>query len=94
MANLEAALNAAEIRSEATEALQALIDKVVLTPDPDATNGLRVELHGDLATILEFSSDESRGPAGGHRKLRETGVPGSQLSVVAGAGFEPAAFRL
>jgi hypothetical protein len=51
--------------------------------------GLEVRLHGDLARILELCE------AGARRRERPgRGGPGRGLSVVAGAGFEPATFRL
>ena len=86
VADLEASLNAPEIRAAASDALRALIERVVLTPDADAPDGLRVELYGDLAEILRLGETgqtqlrrrANSGPPG-------TDVPGSQLSVVAGA---------
>ena len=99
--DLEASLNAPEIRTEAAEALRSLIEKVVLTPDPGWPDGLRAELYGALATILTLaSSADGRGVGRGrHGKDRSGGasgtcVPVGQLSVVAGAGFEPVTFRL
>jgi site-specific DNA recombinase len=73
----------------AHETLAKLIEKVVLTPDPEAQNGLRVDLHGDLARILSTcaAARNEELPAGFLRA-------GSQLSVVAGVGFEPTTFRL
>ncbi|HEY6432147.1 MAG TPA: recombinase family protein [Acetobacteraceae bacterium] len=99
VADLEAALNAPEIRSEASEALRALIERVTLTTDPDAPDGLRAELHGDLAMILRLGEDEPPATAiavrdGRHGKPPRTGVRGGGLSVVAGRGFEPLTFRL
>jgi site-specific DNA recombinase len=100
VANLEASLNAPEIRAEASDALRALIERVVLTPDLDAPDGLRAELYGDLAEILrlgETGLDPSRCQTNGglnNKKPPRAEVLGGQLSVVAGAGFEPAAFRL
>ena len=64
--------------------MRSLIDKIALTPDGDV---LKAELHGDLATILVFCGD-------GIKKLPGAEAPGSQLSVVAGGGFEPPTFRL
>jgi len=88
VAELEAALNDPEIRTEASEALRGLIARVVLTPDEGAPDGLRAELYGDLAEILALPSGaRSRREAGAervHEKLPGTCVPGSQLSVVAG----------
>jgi hypothetical protein len=45
--------------------------------------------HGDLAAILTFADRDIS-----NVKLPGSFKPGSQLSVVAGAGFEPATFRL
>ena len=100
MAELEAALNEPELRTEAAEILRALIERVVLTPDETAPDRLRAELHGDLAMILQAAAGAEPVPArraaagGRNEKLPRTGVLGSQLSVVAGTGFEPVTFRL
>ena len=68
----------------------ALIDRIVLTPDETAPNGLAIEPFGDLATILNLAS--STGPAlvksargRTSKNPRAAGVFGSTLSVVAGA---------
>ena len=49
--------------AEATEVLRQLIDRIVLTPDVSALDGLAVELHGDLATILDTSQNRLSGSA-------------------------------
>ncbi len=95
IAELQAALNGDDIRAEATETLRMLIERVVLTPDPTAPDGLAAELQGDLAEILTLAAT----PETGRRRVGAKNSPGRvfsgcQLSVVAGAGFEPAAFRL
>ena len=74
--------------------MRGLIERVVLTPAPEEANGLRVELSGDLATILAMAEGGV-----GLRPVRSGGVTGTsvrlgQLSVVAGTGFEPVTFRL
>jgi hypothetical protein len=91
VADLQASLAAPAIRVEAAEALRSMIARVVLTPDDDAPDRLRAELHGELATILQAASGvdvtSSRGPANWtarNEKLAGTGGPGSQLPVVAG----------
>lgn len=53
---LEIALASSDIRAEAGEALQSLIEHVVLTPDTTAHDGLAVDLHGDLTVILSLAS--------------------------------------
>ena len=92
VADLEASLSAQEIRAEAGEALRSLIERVVLTPDPSAADGLSAVLHGELAEILSLAS----APVSSARneKLPRTVVLGSLLSLVAGIGFEPMTFRL
>ncbi len=86
VAKLEDALDDPETKTEAMEIIRSMIDRIVLTPVAD---GLKAELHGELAEILAACE-----AAETNRELPGTGVPGSQLSVVAGAGFEPATFRL
>ena len=98
VAELEASLNALDIRAEAAEALRSLIERVVLTPEASARDGLAAELHGALATILTVAAaapERGFGKRGGSSGVaRGTSVPVSQLSVVAGTGFEPVTFRL
>ena len=94
--DLQASLNAPEIRAAASDALRALIERVVLTPDADAPDGLRVELYGDLAEILRLgeTGQAEIDAAGLTANPPERAFQGVRLSLVAGAGFEPAAFRL
>ena len=54
--DLQAALNHPDIRVEAMEALQTLIERIVLTPNENAPHKLAIELHGDLETILNLAS--------------------------------------
>ncbi|MGH1470834.1 MAG: recombinase family protein [Cellvibrionaceae bacterium] len=58
--DLRACLNAENSRSEASETLRGLIEKVVLTPKEDG-KGLRIDLHGDLAGILNMSLEKKNG---------------------------------
>ena len=89
---LEGLLADPELAGEAMEAIRALIEKIVLTPRP--AGGLDAVLHGDLAQILTIAeaaqTQEARRAVGG----RSGDVLSGRLSVVAGAGFEPATFRL
>jgi site-specific DNA recombinase len=64
---------------------RALIDHITLTPGP-ARREIDATLHGDLGAILEWTAQKHDTPG-----AFASGVSGS---VVAGAGFEPAAFRL
>jgi site-specific DNA recombinase len=90
VADLVSALNEEDTRAEAADILRGLIDKIVLTPDPDAANGHAIELYGELGAILSLSSDQE----GTKAKTRSGATGLRQVTMVAGAGFEPAAFRL
>ena len=72
----------------AHELVRSMMERVTVAPSP---NGYTAVLHGDLANILAISqaSAEATAPKS---KLPDTSVPGSQLSVVAGARFELATF--
>ncbi len=54
--DLAASLSDEGIRREAADLLRGLIDKIVLTPLQD---GLKAELHGDLAQILALTAESS-----------------------------------
>ena len=81
--NLERLL-AGDNAEAARETVRSLIEKVTIALD-DSSNGYSAVLHGDLANILAISqaSDEISSLK---RKLPDTQMSGSQLSVVAGAG--------
>ncbi len=87
VAALEQALADPEIKAEAAEIVRSQIEQITLTPN--AEDGLDVHLYGDLARILQFCEATER-----KSERPGTDVPGRGLSVVAGAGFEPATFRL
>ena len=71
-----------ETRIEAADILRSLVDRILLTP---VEGKVEIDVQGDLAGILMISA-QTKNPAGGRG--------GSQVKMVAGAGFEPAAFRL
>ena len=72
-----------EIRAKTREILRSLIDEITVRP----TGGsYRLEIKGDLASILHLASWNHKSP------LKEGA--NVQLMLVAGAGFEPATFRL
>ena len=92
VATLTKALNRPAERQEAAETLRMLIEKIVLTPGQERGE-IYATLHGELRTILEWTERQSIG------KAPKTNTPGGTssgvlVSVVAGAGFEPATFRL
>ena len=82
---LAKALQEPDSRSEATEALRGLVDAIVLTPD-QAREALQIELRGNLAAMLGATVQTKRSPESDDLSL--------QVSLVAGAGFEPATFGL
>ncbi len=74
-------------RDEAAEAIRGLIERIVLTPG-EKRGEMDAALHGDLGTILEWAG------SGKGKGATDTPRRGVSVSVVAGAGFEPATFRL
>ena len=88
--DLVAALNDTETKPEAASILRGLIGKIVLTPDAAAANGHAIELFGELGAILSLCDNGM----GVNAKARTGGAGLRQVTMVAGAGFEPAAFRL
>lgn len=89
VADLEASLSDPAICPQAGEALAKLIDKIVLTPADDQPDRLAVDLHGDLAAILDAartgsSMSQQIPPCPGARRGVGTGGDRSLLSVVAG----------
>ncbi len=82
---LARALQEQDSRSEATEALRGLVDAIVLTPDK-AGDTLQIDLRGNLAAMLGATVQTKRSPESDDLSL--------QVSLVAGAGFEPATFGL
>jgi site-specific DNA recombinase len=92
--NLIETLNEPEHRDESASLIRKLVDKIVLTPN-DA-NGLSIDLHGDLAGILQVSIGKL---LPGAKKRAASEVPSEaaglqQVTLVAGIGFEPMTFRL
>ncbi len=83
---LAAALDNPGERDEAAAAIRGLIERIVLTPGA-AWAETDAKLVGDLGTILEWTG------AGDRRRHAGAQVPELSVSVVAGAGFEPATFR-
>ncbi len=70
----------------AREKVRALIEKVRIIPSPTDPKAVpTIEVQGDLAAMLALGSGSSEAAAS---------ALASQFKLVAGAGFEPAAFRL
>jgi site-specific DNA recombinase len=82
---LEEELANPEIAVEAKSLLRSMIRTITITPG--ARRGeVSLELHGELGSVLAVAQG----------KKNKDGIPDSriQVSVVAGAGFEPTTFRL
>ena len=88
VADLREALLAPDKRDEATAVVRDLIDAIVLTPvELEGKKTLSVQLVGRLAGILSLAT-------GAAEPLSEDAPPVRVAKLVAGAGFEPATFRL
>ena len=72
-------------KHQATEIIRSLIEKIVVSPTGQRGKS-DVILHGALASILAYASDTAQSGAVSSRVGR--------ILLVAGAGFEPATFRL
>ena len=80
---LHVALADPAIRDEALGLLRGLIERVVVHPGED---GPQIELVGEIVRMVELGLD-----------AKQAALPGEaacSVKVVAGAGFEPATFRL
>jgi DNA invertase Pin-like site-specific DNA recombinase len=75
VAELHKLLEDPDTCDEAMAAIRSLIDRVVVTPDEEQ---LRVDLHGELATVLQFASAKQKPAA----EIRD-GL--AQIKLVAGA---------
>ena len=88
--DLTAALSDIDDRAAASEALRSLIDKIVMVPAAAAPDRHHIELHGDLAVALKLGTAlTAKRPS-----VWKSATLVSQVSVVAGTGFEPVTFRL
>ena len=85
VAHLHTLLEQPDTKVEAMDLIRSLVEAIVLTPE-DGT--LRVDLRGELAAILGLCADSKKPGAVSGAGLLE------QVKMVAGAGFEPATFRL
>ena len=93
MERLAEALQHPEERDEASGAIRDLIERITLSPDPKRGQ-IDAVLYGDLGTIIEWTAAKDRKANRAKKNRTDTPVSGVSVSVVAGVGFEPAAFRL
>ena len=80
---LQEALGKPEDRDEAITMLRRLIERVVVHA---ADEGLQIELVGEIVRLIELGLDAKQAALGEEAAC--------SVKVVAGAGFEPATFRL
>ncbi len=110
VAELIDSLNSEEHRTEASEIVRSLVDRIVLTPSEDRDHPI-IDLEGDLAGILAIAANRDKASLSGELsnvnldqcEALVAGRRSERLSpnaaddceaLVAGAGFEPATFRL
>ena len=85
---LEEALHDSETVSLARDALRSLIEAIIIYPG-EKRGQTRVELYGELASILRLCGIDDGSP-----KQNRSSVSGTAVSLVAGARFELTTFRL
>jgi site-specific DNA recombinase len=90
VADLAKHLKSADGRSEALEIVRSLIERVAVRPAEGG--GLEIEIVGELASMVEIALAPEAVGAQTKAALRD--AERRSVKVVAGAGFEPAAFRL
>ena len=83
VARLTETLNAPETKAEATAIIRSLLTEIRMVPEDGA---LAIELVGELAGILALGAEQEKTP--------RAAAMGRSTLLVAGAGFEPATFRL
>ena len=85
VAELAITLSDPDIRTKALETIRGLIASVTVRATAD---GITLELEGALSAMVGLAQGgATKGPL-------ESGLDAGSVEVVAGAGFEPAAFRL
>ena len=84
ISELHHSLSDEQLKQEAFEVLRSLVSEVRLVPEGKE---LAIVLQGDLAAMLSFAAGKEKPDL-----LADAGL--SQSTLVAGAGFEPATFRL
>ena len=88
VSRLREALTDESRRAEVAELIRGLVDRIVLTPvEHNGRKTLAVDLLGHIAGILAMATQTKKPPQRG-------GVSEESIKLVAGAGFEPATFRL
>ena len=77
---LSASLQDPDIRTPALEAIRGLIERITVLDDPA---GVTLDLEGAIIAMIDLAQPSAKGE-----------IDRGSVKVVAGAGFEPATFRL
>lgn len=88
VARLEALLTGSDQMGAANALLREMLGEVRVQGDPDARDGMRVELRGEASALFQAADQTTKSAPGG------AFWSVCQISVVAGTGFEPVTFRL
>jgi site-specific DNA recombinase len=89
--SLHASLNTDGCRTEAAEILRGLIETIKVR---NANDGLEIELIGEIVNMIELAQTVAHKGTAASKEAAVPDVYRSSVKVVAGAGFEPATFRL
>ena len=76
-------MNDDAVRTAAAELIDKLIESVTIYPD--GANGPEAEIVSNVTNLVSFALNDNAAPWGGVSR---------SMALVAGAGFEPATFRL
>ncbi|WP_375692127.1 recombinase family protein [Pseudooceanicola sp. LIPI14-2-Ac024] len=88
VARLEDLLTGSDQMVAANALLRDLLGEARVWGDPEARDGMRIEIRGKLSRVFQPVVGTQKAPYWG------ASLSAMQISVVAGAGFEPATFRL
>ena len=88
VARLESLLTGSDQMVAANALRREMLGEVRVQGDPDARDGVRVELRGEASSLFQAVDGTTKSAPGG------AFWSSCQISVVAGIGFEPMTFRL
>lgn len=89
VADLHVALEVKETRDEALGLIRSLIERIAVRANDE---GIEIELVGEIANMVAIALPHTKKAAPDRAAVLDTFR--SSVKVVAGAGFEPATFRL
>jgi hypothetical protein len=92
VARLHEALQSGPGAPDALEKLRQIIERIILTPAPDA-RGFEIELIGEIAAMVRLGLPDERADSR-PKSATDHALFESSVKLVAGTGFEPVTFRL